>query len=134
MTRYFMTIPEAVQLVIRAGTLGEGGEVFVLEMGEPVKIMELARTMIELSGLVPDEDVAIEIVGRRPGEKVHEALFAPHERSAATAAERILRADRPAIAAETVDEAFGSHQAARARGRCRRPGRRGKPPDQRGAR
>ncbi len=81
--------------MIRAGTLGEGGEVFVLEMGEPVKIIELARTMIELSGLVPDEDVAIEIVGRRPGEKVHEALFAPHEQAAATDAERILRADRP---------------------------------------
>ncbi len=72
-----------------------------------MKIIELARTMIELSGLVPDEDVAIEIVGRPAGEKVHEALFAPHEQAAATDAERILRADRPAIAAETVDEAFG---------------------------
>src|SRR5207247_4195269 len=66
MTRYFMTIPEAVQLVIRSGSLGEGGEVFVLEMGDAVPIFQLARDMIELSGLDPDRDIAIEIVGRRP--------------------------------------------------------------------
>ncbi|MEH3054909.1 MAG: nucleoside-diphosphate sugar epimerase/dehydratase [Patulibacter minatonensis] len=106
MTRYFMTIPEAVQLVIRAATLGQGGEVFVLEMGEPVKILDLARTMIELSGLEPDVDVGIEIVGPRPGEKIHEELFGGHEQGVPTAAERILRADRPTIAAHTVDEAF----------------------------
>lgn len=106
MTRYFMTIPEAVQLVIRAATLGEGGEVFVLEMGEPVRILDLARTMIELSGLRPDEDVAIDIVGPRPGEKIHEELFGGHERGVPTEAERILRADRPPISAQTVDEAF----------------------------
>ncbi|MFT4035390.1 MAG: nucleoside-diphosphate sugar epimerase/dehydratase [Patulibacter sp.] len=106
MTRYFMTIPEAVQLVIRAATLGEGGEVFVLEMGEPVKIIELARTMIELSGLEPEVDVAIEIVGPRPGEKIHEELFGGHERGVPTDAARILRADRPPISARTVDAAF----------------------------
>jgi FlaA1/EpsC-like NDP-sugar epimerase len=106
MTRYFMTIPEAVQLVIRAATLGNGGEVFVLEMGEPVRILDLARTMIELSGLRPDEDVAIDIVGPRPGEKIHEELFGGHERGVPTEAERILRADRPPISAQTVDEAF----------------------------
>lgn len=106
MTRYFMTIPEAVQLVIRAATLGEGGEVFVLEMGEPVRILDLARTMIELSGLEPDVDVAIDIVGPRPGEKIHEELFGGHERGVPTDAERILRADRPPISAQTVDEAF----------------------------
>ncbi len=106
MTRYFMTIPEAVQLVIRSGTLGRGGELFVLEMGEPVKIMDLARTMIELSGLEPDKDVAIEVIGRRPGEKTHEELFGGHERCVATEAPRIMRADRPVIGAKVVDEAF----------------------------
>jgi FlaA1/EpsC-like NDP-sugar epimerase len=106
MTRYFMTIPEAVQLVIRAATLGQGGELFVLEMGEPVKIIDLARTMIELSGLEPDKDVAIEIVGPRPGEKLHEELFGPHERGVPTSAARIMRADRAPIAASVVDEAF----------------------------
>src|SRR6185295_6978241 len=70
MTRYFMTIPEAVQLVIQAGDLGGGGgDVFVLEMGEPVRIIDLARNMIHLAGYEPDADIAIEIVGIRPGEK-----------------------------------------------------------------
>jgi FlaA1/EpsC-like NDP-sugar epimerase len=95
MTRYFMTIPEAVQLVIKAGDLGaESGEVFVLEMGEPVQIMELARNMIKLAGYEPDADIAIEITGPRPGEKIHEELFNPDERPQATSAERIVRAVR----------------------------------------
>ena len=94
MTRYFMTIPEAVQLVIRAGSLGTGGEIFVLEMGEPVSIWQLAETMIELSGLRPGEDIAIEEVGRRPGEKLHEELFNPYERTQPTPADKILRAER----------------------------------------
>jgi len=94
MTRYFMTIPEAVQLSIRSGALGEDGEVFVLEMGEPVSIVQLARDMIELSGLRPEEDIAIEIVGRRPGEKLHEELFNPYERPQPTPAGKILRAER----------------------------------------
>lgn len=106
MTRYFMTIPEAVQLVIRSGTLGRGGEVFVLEMGEPVKIIDLARTMIELSGLEADKDVAIEIVGPRPGEKLHEQLFGSHEKAVPTGARRIMRADHAPLAAEVVDQAF----------------------------
>lgn len=106
MTRYFMTIPEAVQLVIRSGTLGSGGELFVLEMGEPVKIVDLARTMIELSGLEPDKDVAIEVIGARPGEKTHEALFGGHEECVPTEAPRILRAERPVIGTRVVDEAF----------------------------
>jgi FlaA1/EpsC-like NDP-sugar epimerase len=106
MTRYFMTIPEAVQLIIRAGTLGEGGEVFVLDMGEPVRIMDLARAMIELSGLEPGEEIAIEVVGRRPGEKLHEELFNPYERPQPTPAERILRAERAPLDAAFVDGTF----------------------------
>jgi FlaA1/EpsC-like NDP-sugar epimerase len=97
MTRYFMTIPEAVQLVIQAGDLGAGaGEVFVLEMGEPVKILDLARNMIALAGYEPDVDIAIETVGIRPGEKLHEELFNPDERPQATSADRIVRAVRAA--------------------------------------
>jgi len=106
MTRYFMTIPEAVQLVIRSGSLGTGGEIFVLEMGEPVSIMHLAETMIELSGLVPGEDIAIEEVGRRPGEKLHEELFNPYERPQPTPADKILRAERDPLDAPTVETMF----------------------------
>jgi FlaA1/EpsC-like NDP-sugar epimerase len=106
MTRYFMTIPEAVQLVIRAGSLARGGEVFVLEMGEPVSIMELARDMIRLSGLRPGRDIAIEIVGRRPGEKLHEELFNPYERPQPTPAQRILHAGRPRIDPAWVEATF----------------------------
>ena len=106
MTRYFMTIPEAVQLIIRSGSLGRGGEVFVLDMGEPVPIIGLARAMIELSGLRPDEDIAVEVVGRRPGEKLHEELFNPYERPSNTQAEKILEACRDPLDAETVDRVF----------------------------
>jgi FlaA1/EpsC-like NDP-sugar epimerase len=95
MTRYFMTIPEAVQLVIRAGDLGErSGDVFVLEMGEPVRILDLARNMIRLAGYEPELDVAIEIIGPRPGEKLHEELFNVDESSEPTEASRIVRAVR----------------------------------------
>jgi FlaA1/EpsC-like NDP-sugar epimerase len=80
-TRYFMTIPEASQLVIQAGAMAKGGDVFVLDMGQSVKIMDLARRMIELSGLTvkdahnPDGDIEIEITGLRPGEKLYEELL-----------------------------------------------------------
>jgi FlaA1/EpsC-like NDP-sugar epimerase len=116
MTRYFMTIPEAVQLIIRAGGLSKaqgaspddepGGEVYVLEMGEPVRILDLARTMIELSGLDPDRDIAIEIVGRRPGEKIHEELFNTYERPQPTPADKILRAEREHRPPQAVDDMF----------------------------
>jgi FlaA1/EpsC-like NDP-sugar epimerase len=145
MTRYFMTIPEAVQLIIRAGALHElpavaqlaadtatgaagqtGGiaqaagvarpgrvahstsapSVFVLDMGEPVRIIDLARAMIELSGLDPTRDIAVEIVGRRPGEKLHEELFNEYERRRPTAAEKILLAEREPLAPEAVEAMF----------------------------
>jgi FlaA1/EpsC-like NDP-sugar epimerase len=95
MARYFMTIHEAVQLVIQAGDLGAGsGDVFVLEMGEPVRILDLARNMITLAGYEPDVDVAIEFIGPRPGEKLREELFNSDEKARPTTAERIVRAVR----------------------------------------
>ena len=106
MTRYFMTIPEAVQLIIRSGDLTTGSQVFVLEMGEPVKIVDLARNMIRLSGKEPDVDIAIEVVGRRPGEKLHEELFDPGERPQPTPAEKIVAAVRPRLDPEWVEGAF----------------------------
>jgi FlaA1/EpsC-like NDP-sugar epimerase len=114
MTRYFMTIPEAVQLIIRAGSLANdesparvaGSEVFVLDMGEPVRIVDLARAMIELSGLEPGRDIDIELVGRRTGEKLHEELFNSYERCCATTAEKILLAERQPLEVATVEAMF----------------------------
>ena len=127
MTRYFMTIPEAVQLIIRSGSLREArrdsaravasrsrgvpaypntAEVFVLDMGEPVRILDLARAMIELSGLDPDRDIEIEIIGARAGEKLHEQLFNSYERSRPTIAEKILLAEREPLAVDTVEAMF----------------------------
>jgi FlaA1/EpsC-like NDP-sugar epimerase len=146
MTRYFMTIPEAVQLIIRSGSLTcerrdarhnghvpelpaadgasasgvagadadgasslgstQGADVFVLEMGEPVRILDLARAMIELSGLDPDRDIEVEVVGRRPGEKLHEELFNSYEHARPTSAEKILLADRQPLGAKAVESMF----------------------------
>ena len=106
MTRFFMTIAEAAQLVVQAGAHGGRGEIFVLDMGEPVKIVDLARRMIELSGREPDRDIAIEFTGIRAGEKVHEELFGPEEAIAATSHPKILRASRPPIDAAWLDEAL----------------------------
>ena len=88
-TRYFMTIPEAVQLVIQAGAMAEGGEIFILDMGEPVKIADLARDMIRLSGLEPGVDIEIEYIGLRPGEKLYEELLLNEEGITATKYKKI---------------------------------------------
>src|SRR5699024_5364062 len=88
--RYFMTIDEACQLVLEAGGMGHGGEIFVFDMGSPVKIMNLAKHMIRLSGLRPDRDIKIEITGLRPGEKLFEELLADKEATLTTHHEKIM--------------------------------------------
>ena len=95
-TRYFMTIPEAVRLVLQAAAMGRGGEVFLLDMGEPVRIVDLARQLIRLAGLREGEDVEIEFIGLRPGEKLHEELHTQDEQVRMTRRERILTWDLPA--------------------------------------
>ncbi|HJU37527.1 MAG TPA: nucleoside-diphosphate sugar epimerase/dehydratase [Gaiellaceae bacterium] len=112
MTRYFMTIPEAVSLVVQAGAIGGRGQVFVLDMGEPVKIVDLAQNMIRLSGKTPrlpgeeatsPRDVQIAYVGARAGEKIHEDLWGEHESVGATAHPKILRLSRPPIDSDWLD-------------------------------
>jgi FlaA1/EpsC-like NDP-sugar epimerase len=89
MKRYFMTIPEASQLVMQAGAIGQGGEIFVLDMGSPIKILDLAREMITKSGLKIDEDIQIQITGIRPGEKLYEELACDNEQTRPTAHRKI---------------------------------------------
>jgi FlaA1/EpsC-like NDP-sugar epimerase len=97
MTRYFMTTPEAVALVVQAGGIGGRGEIYVLDMGEPVRILDLARNMIRLSGKEPDADVAIEYVGVRPGEKIHEELVGEGESAMPTSHPKIAVVTRPTV-------------------------------------
>lgn len=89
-TRYFMTIPEACRLVLEAGSMGEGGEIFIFDMGKSIKIVELAKKMIRLSGLVPHQDIAIEFSGLRPGEKLYEELLNDLENTMPTHHEKIM--------------------------------------------
>ncbi len=105
MERYFMTIPEAVQLIIQAGAIGESGDIFVLDMGTPVKIVELAHDMIRLSGKEPERDIAVEFIGVRPGEKLREELWGDGEQVVPTSHAKILRsACRPVDPAWLDDE------------------------------
>jgi FlaA1/EpsC-like NDP-sugar epimerase len=106
MTRYFMTIPEAVSLVVQAGAIGGRGQIFVLDMGEPVRILDLACNMIRLSGKVPrlpadheagPDDIAVKFVGARPGEKLHEELWGESESAGATDHPKIMRLSRAPI-------------------------------------
>jgi FlaA1/EpsC-like NDP-sugar epimerase len=104
MTRYFMTTPEAVALVVQAGGIGGRGEIFVLDMGEPVRILDLAQNMIRLSGKEPGKDIAIEFIGVRPGEKMDEELIGEGETAEATSHAKILRVTRPTVDAAWVEE------------------------------
>ncbi len=102
--RYFMTIAEACELVLNAGTMGSGGEIYVFDMGEPVKILELAKRMIKLSGLEPDIDIKIIYTGLRPGEKLYEELLSDNTRTLPTSHEKILISKDPSMPFYEIDE------------------------------
>jgi FlaA1/EpsC-like NDP-sugar epimerase len=110
MTRYFMTIPEAVSLIVQAGAIGGRGQVYVLDMGEPVKILDLARNMIRLSGKEPETEIPIAFVGVRPGEKLHEELWTDGETVGPTSHAKILRAARSPIDVEWLEDQLGELQ------------------------
>ena len=105
--RYFMTIPEAVQLVLQAATLNGGGDLYVLDMGDPVRIMDLAKNMIRLSGLEPDKDIKIEITGLRPGEKIAEKLYSEDEILEDSKHPTIRRISNPDYDYSSIDAAIG---------------------------
>ena len=107
MRRFFMTIPEASQLVMQAGAIGQGGEIFVLDMGEPVRILDLAEEMIRRSGLCPGEDIAIEFTGIRPGEKLSEELAGQNEQTRPTNHKKIRIWQLPHASADAAMEMVG---------------------------
>jgi FlaA1/EpsC-like NDP-sugar epimerase len=114
--RYFMTIPEASQLVLQAATIGKGGEVFVLDMGKPVRILDLAHDLIRLSGYEVGRDIAVEFIGLRPGDKLFEELFIPGESYERTAHEKIfIAANASGFVPDNLDAALGVLTAAAVR-------------------
>lgn len=108
MVRYFMTIPEAAQLVLQAGTFSKGGEVFLLDMGEPVRILDMARDLVELHGLIPDKDIKFVFTGLRPGEKLYEELLTAEEGTQKTCHERIFEAPIGDVATPEMMEKINS--------------------------
>ncbi len=108
MIRYFMTIPEAVQLIIQAGALAKGGEIFVLDMGEPVKIMDLARSLIKLSGFEPGEEIEIIVTGMRPGEKLYEEILTSEENVNVTTHKRIYVAKPNNLNTSLIEETMAN--------------------------
>lgn len=109
--RYFMNIPEACQLILEAGAMGNGGEIFIFDMGKPVKIIDLARKMIRLAGFIPDKEIEIQVVGLRPGEKLHEELFNNTSKTLPTRHNKIMMAQEIQDEFETlhtdIDELIG---------------------------
>lgn len=101
--RYFMTIPEACELVLQAGTMGAGGEIYVFDMGEPVKILDLAKRMIKLSGFTPDVDIKIKFIGLRPGEKLYEELLSDNATTVPTHHEKIMISKDPLIGFNEIE-------------------------------
>jgi FlaA1/EpsC-like NDP-sugar epimerase len=101
MTRYFMTVYEAVQLLIQASAIGQNGEIMILDMGKPVRIVDLAYDLIRLSGYVPEKDISIEFVGIKPGERLNEELFASYEDLKETNIEEIMVAIPPPMTAKS---------------------------------
>ena len=117
MTRYFMSIPEAAELIVQASALSVGGDIFLLDMGEPVRIGDLAENMIRLAGFNvrgpgSEDGIAIEVVGKRPGEKLFEELFYDRSNAEPTRHPKILRADSSAISRYPLIESLGSLKAA----------------------
>lgn len=104
--RYFMTIPEACELVLQAGTMGAGGEIYVFDMGDPVKILDLAKRMIKLSGFTPDVDIKIKFIGLRPGEKLYEELLSNDATTVPTHHEKIMISKDPTVKFEEIELLF----------------------------
>jgi FlaA1/EpsC-like NDP-sugar epimerase len=117
-TRYFMSIHEAVQLVIPAGSLAEGGEIFLLDMGDPVRIVDLARNMIRLAGHTvrsperPEGDIEISFVGLRPGEKMYEELLIASGNAQGTVHPKITRSSEPGVSSAELKEAIAALESA----------------------